>query len=548
MQGVVLVFRDFTEQKQAEKALNEAKTAAEAANEAKGRFLANVSHELRTPMNAILGMVDLALPKQVDSTAKDFLETARESAELLLALLNDLLDSAKIEAGKLELESTPFSLRRVLDQTTQVLTVLASEKGISFSCRIPPDVPDALVGDQARLRQVLINLAGNGVKFTQKGEVTVSVRVESQEAEEARLEFAVQDTGIGIPQSDVERIFNPFSQADASTTRHFGGSGLGLSICSSLIGMMRGRIRVESEVGKGSTFFFTVPLPLAKEVPATPETIAEIPPVAASMLRILLAEDNPANQKLATYVLQDRGHLVEIAGDGQEAIRLTERNRYDVILMDVQMPGIDGLEATTTIRNREDGGRRVPIIAMTAHAMKSDRDRCLAAGMDGYLSKPIDGHEMIALVESLVAGAAAADAGADSATPSPTRPVSPPTAAVFDPELAMKRCFDKRDMLQEMISHFFKDRGSLFPQMRAALEKGDLVEVGRLGHRMKGTLVHLGAEAASEAASRVERFTLHAGEQAEAEEAVRSLERECEVLKATLTEYQATTSPKQGGE
>ena len=265
--GVVL---DITDRKRAEEAILEAKTAAEAANVAKSQFLANISHELRTPMNAILGMVDLALPKQTDPSATDFLRTARDSADLLLVLLNDLLDSAKIEAGKLELESAPFSLHRILDQTVQVLTVRASGKGIVFSCRVAPEVPDALVGDQVRLRQVLLNLAGNGIKFTESGEVTVSVRVESQEAEEACLEFAVQDTGIGIPHSDLDNIFRPFTQADSSTTRRFGGTGLGLTICSSLVRMMGGRIWVESEPGHGSTFYFTVRMALAKELPAEP--------------------------------------------------------------------------------------------------------------------------------------------------------------------------------------------------------------------------------------------------------------------------------------
>ena len=377
--------------------------AAEAANEAKGRFLANISHELRTPMNAILGMVDLALPKQVDPASTDFLQTARASADLLLTLLNDLLDSAKIEAGRLELESAPFSLRHVLDQTAQVLSVRASERGISFSCRIPPEVPDALVGDQVRLRQILLNLAGNGIKFTEFGEVTISVRVDSQEAEEVSLEFAVRDTGIGIPQADVERIFQPFAQADSSTTRRFGGTGLGLTICSSFVRMMGGRIWVVSEPGHGSTFFVAVRLPLAKKLAPVPET-PDVLTAASSTLRILLVEDNPANQKLATFILKDRGLAVDIAGDGHEGVRHAVQNRYDVILMDVQMPGMDGLEATNAIRVQEGGQRRVPIIAMTAHAMTGDRERCLAAGMDAYLSKPVNGHEMIALVESLAAG------------------------------------------------------------------------------------------------------------------------------------------------
>ncbi len=368
---------DITDRKRAEEAMAAAKAAAEEANQAKSRFLANISHELRTPMNAILGMIDLASQKAIDPTARDFLNIARQSADLLLTLLNDLLDCSKIEAGKLELESAPFSLRRMLDQLARVLAVRASEKGLVFSCHIPAGTPDALVGDQVRLRQILFNLAGNAVKFTERGEVEVSVRAESQDTEEACLEFAVRDTGIGISSSDLERIFHPFSQADVSTTRQFGGTGLGLSICSSLVGIMGGRIWAESELGKGSIFHFTVKLPLAKELPAEPEALPSLPAVKASTLRILLAEDNPANQKLAAYILRDRGHTVEIAGDGRQALRMAEENQYDVIMMDVQMPGMDGLEATAAIRAGEKGKRRMPIIAMTAYAMKGDRERFL---------------------------------------------------------------------------------------------------------------------------------------------------------------------------
>ncbi len=412
--------------------------AAEAANQSKSQFLANMSHELRTPMNAILGMIDVALPKATDPTVQDCLQTAKGSADLLLTLLNDLLDSARIESGRLELESVPFSLRRMLDQITRILSVRASERGLCFSCRIPDGTLDAVVGDRMRLQQVLLNLAGNAIKFTERGDVEISVRA-SSEGGEACLEFAVRDTGIGIPPSSQEHVFQPFAQADASMARRFGGTGLGLSICRSLVEMMGGRIWVESEVGKGSTFYFTVHLPLAKEIPPEFEVPFAVSPAARAQLRILLAEDNPANQKLATYVLQDRGHFVEIAGDGQEALQLTERNRYDVILMDMQMPRMNGLEATAAIRNREEGGSRVPIIAMTAHAMKDDRERCLAAGMDGYLSKPIDGHEMIALVETLAASSlSVAASGVPSATTLP-QAAEPPATPVFDPELALRR-------------------------------------------------------------------------------------------------------------
>ena len=429
---------DVTDRKQAERALKSAKAAAEAANVAKGQFLANMSHELRTPMNAILGMIDVALPKAADPAVQDCLQTAKGSADLLLTLLNDLLDSAKIESGKLELESAPFSLRRMLDQITRVLAVRASEKGLTFHCRMPDETPDAVVGDRMRLQQILLNLAGNAIKFTERGDVEIGLHARSQDGE-ACLEFAVRDTGIGIPPSGVERLFQPFAQADASMARRFGGTGLGLSICKSLVEIMGGRIWAESEIGKGSTFHFTVHLPLAKELPADFEAPTAVSAAPCAQLHILLVEDNPANQKLAAYILKDRGHVVEIAGDGQEAIYLAEENRYDVILMDVQMPGMNGLEATAAIRKRENGGRRPPIIAMTAHAMKGDREQCLAAGMDAYLSKPIDGFEMISLVEALAARSASAAGAAVSSPSTPFQAAKPSAATVLALELALNR-------------------------------------------------------------------------------------------------------------
>jgi PAS domain S-box-containing protein len=401
---VVVIFDDITERKHLHESLVRHALDAEAANKSKSQFLANISHELRTPMNAILGMIDVALLKANDATVVDCLQTARGSADLLLTLLDDLLDTAKIESGKLELEAAPFSLRRMLDQVAAILAVRTGEKGLRLLCRVADPTPDMVVGDRTRLQQVLLNLAGNAVKFTQHGEIEISLRAlpSSSEAERTvNLEFAVRDTGAGIAPPHLERLFQPFVQADASMTRRFGGTGLGLAISKNLVELMGGRIWAESVPGRGSTFYFTARLPVTDQLAGDSRASAAVSTAAPSPLRILVVEDNPANQKLAVYFLQNRGHKVELAGDGQEAINLTRHNRYDVVLMDVQMPNMSGLDATITIRKRESGGRRVPIIATTAHATKSDRERCLAAGMDAYISKPIRREELIELVEQL---------------------------------------------------------------------------------------------------------------------------------------------------
>jgi PAS domain S-box-containing protein len=528
---------DITERKRSEEALLAAKADAEAASLAKSRFLANMSHELRTPMNAILGMIDVALPKAQDPIVHDCLQTMKGSGDLLLTLLNDLLDSAKIESGRLELEAAPFSLRHMIDQLTRVLSARASEKGLAFFSRMPEATPDVVVGDRMRLQQILLNLAGNAIKFTEQGEVELDIRALSQDGE-AVLEFAVRDTGIGIAAEDLKRLFRPFVQADVSTSRRFGGTGLGLSICKSLIEMMGGTIWAESELGQGSIFYFTMRLPLTNEQPAEWDGPAAFTAAAAKPLRVLLVEDNPANQKLARYILLDRGHHVDVAADGNEALVLIAEGPYDLVLMDVQMPGMNGLQATAAIRKRETRDSHVPIVAMTAHAMKEDRARCLAAGMNGYLSKPVNAREMICLIEKLAGRVSFAGAAETLAAADPIDSASQKQVAVFDRNEALRRCCDSHEVLRDMIEYFLADFDKLFSQTEAALDRGDLLAISELAHRLKGTLAYLGAERASEAAAQVERScAVASGAAAEAIRTVRLLEHECQILKTAVSAY-----------
>jgi PAS domain S-box-containing protein len=509
------LLQDITERREKEQLL-QARAAAEAATAAKSDFLAKMSHELRTPMNAIIGFTDLALRPDAEPKRVEHLGHIRAASRSLLRIINDILDLSKIEAGKLGLERRDFDLQAVLDHLVSLLGQQAQDKGLRLTVTCAAQTPRALVGDPLRLEQVLVNLVGNAVKFTERGEVELTVELASATDKRARLRFMVRDTGIGLTPEEQERLFTPFTQVDAFSTRRHGGTGLGLAIARQLVDKMGGRVAVESRPGVGSIFLFTAEFGLgAQGAAAGGERTTTLAPAPAASLqrtavlrgaRVLLVEDNALNRQLAQEILQPTGVVLDVAENGPDAIAAVRQYAYNAVLMDVQMPGMDGLEATRRIR-AAPGSAALPIIALTANAMERDREDCLAAGMSDFLTKPIDTDQLLLTLAHWIGGAVAplaAPARREPATPPPPPPTLPAALPGIDLASAVKRLGGRENLVLDVLHGLLRQFPDGIEPMRASLEAGRTEEAQVAAHTLKGLAATAGCMRLSAAARETE--------------------------------------------